>query len=68
MVKTKIWKSKDGWRWRFVEKGGRVLADSGQVYLDRIEAEQSLARLIKAVLTIACDAINSDLKRVKQRK
>lgn len=35
----------DGWRWRYVARNGRVLADSGQAYSRRIDCVNGAQRV-----------------------
>jgi uncharacterized protein YegP (UPF0339 family) len=36
-----LYRAADGWRWRFVRKNGRTLADSGEAYQRPGAAEKS---------------------------
>lgn len=40
--KVQIYRASDGWRWRFLSKGGRVLADGGQGYADKRDCIRGL--------------------------
>lgn len=41
-----LYRAADGWRWRYVEQGGHVLADSGQGYSRRIDCENGARRVV----------------------
>ena len=43
-----LFKSKDGWRWRFL-RGGRIVATSGEAYGEKRKAENSLNNLLTSV-------------------
>ena len=43
-----LFKSKDGWRWRFL-RGGRVVATSGEAYGEKRKCETSLRNLLDSV-------------------
>ena len=43
-----LFKSKDGWRWRFL-RGGRVVAASGEAYGEKRKCETSLRNLLDSV-------------------
>lgn len=46
-----VYKAKDGWRWRLVAANGRVVADSGEAYTRKHDAEKAIHRLWDAVDT-----------------
>lgn len=48
MTYCTLYKSKDGWRWRFI-RGGRIVAHSGEGYSEKRKARQSLENLIDSV-------------------
>lgn len=45
-----VYRARDGWRWRFVAPNARTMADSGEAYTRRRDAERALARFAARVL------------------
>ncbi len=41
-----IYKAKDGYRWRAIASNGRLTAESGESYVQRVSCKRSLASLI----------------------
>jgi len=35
--------SADGWRWRFIARNGRILADSGEAYNHEVDLDHAIA-------------------------
>lgn len=48
LVKVTVYKAKDGWRWR-MERGGRIVADSGEAYTERAHCKRAVSRLLEAI-------------------
>lgn len=44
-----VYKAADGYRWRLVAANGRIVADSGEAYTRKHDAEKALYRLWEAV-------------------
>ncbi len=50
-MKTRIYKSKDGWRWSVADRSnGKILADSGQGYSRKIDCVRGLERVTSGSL------------------
>lgn len=45
MTYATLYKSKNGWRWRFI-RGGRIVATSGEAYNEKRKAMQSMKNLL----------------------
>lgn len=43
-----VYHAKDGYRWR-AKRGGRIVAESGEAYTRRSDAEQAVSRFCKAL-------------------
>ena len=56
-----LYRSPDGWRWRYTASNGRILADSGQGYSRRADAVRGACRVIGADETHTA-AVLSDLR------
>lgn len=49
-MKFIVYKDKAGeWRWHIVARNGRIVADSGEGYLTKGNAQASVKRLVKAI-------------------
>ena len=48
-MKIKVYKAKDGWRWRAVARNGKITADSGEAYTREAGATRARAAFIWAV-------------------
>lgn len=48
MTYCHLYKAKDGWRWRFT-RGGRIVATSGEAYVEKRKARQSMENLLDNV-------------------
>ncbi len=48
----RIYKSRDGWRWHLRAANGRIIADSGEAYTRKRDAEIAVDR-VKAAVPIA---------------
>ena len=48
MVKVKVYKAKDGWRWQ-MKRGGRIVADSGEAYTERGHCKRAVNSLLEAI-------------------
>ena len=40
MAKVHFWKARDGWRWRFIARNGRIIAEGGEAYTSKWNAER----------------------------
>lgn len=49
MLKFKVWKSKDGWRWNAKHKG-RIVAESGEGYARKAGCHKTLYNILKAIV------------------
>ncbi len=49
-MRSRIYKSKDGWRWSLSASNGNVLADSGQGYSRKIDCVRGLERVTSGSL------------------
>ncbi len=47
-----VYESKSKWYWRFVARNGRVMADGGQGYHNKGNAQKAVKRLIEDVAQI----------------
>ena len=45
----RIYRARDGWRWRAVRANGRIVADSGEAYTRKASARRAVWRFIAAV-------------------
>jgi uncharacterized protein YegP (UPF0339 family) len=45
MMKLDIYKADDGWRWRFVSRNGKIMADSGEAYSTKGKALKAFVRV-----------------------
>jgi len=45
----RIYRARDGWRWRAVRANGRIVADSGEAYTRKADARRAVWRFIGAV-------------------
>lgn len=45
----RVYRSKDGWRWRLESRNGRILADSGEAYSRRRDCRRALASVWLAI-------------------
>ena len=45
----RIYRARDGWRWRAVRTNGRVVADGGEAYTRKAGARRAVWRFIAAV-------------------
>ena len=45
----RIYRSRDGWRWRAVRANGRIMADSGEAYTRKVGARRAVWRFIAAI-------------------
>jgi len=48
-MKIKVYKAKDGWRWRAEARNGKITADSGEAYTREAGATRARAAFIRAV-------------------
>jgi uncharacterized protein YegP (UPF0339 family) len=48
--KFEIWEARDGWRWRFLAKNGKLIAESGEAYSSRSGAVRARNRFELLVL------------------
>jgi len=45
----RIYRARDGWRWRAVRANGRIVADSGEAYTRKAGARRAVWRFIAAI-------------------
>lgn len=45
-VTVTIYRARDGWRWRAQARNGRIIADSGEAYVSKRNAERGVFRLL----------------------
>ena len=54
----RIYRARDGWRWRAVRANGRIVADGGEAYTRKASARRALWRFIEAIdrenITVEC--------------
>jgi len=52
-IKTyiKIYKDRDGWRWRMQAANGKIIADSGEAYTRARSCRRAAARMMAIVTT-----------------
>ncbi len=48
-----VYESKSKWYWRFVARNGRIMADGGQGYHNKGNAQKAVKRLIEDVAQIS---------------
>lgn len=48
----KIYEAADGWRWRIMADNNKIVADSGEAYVSRANAERAAKSLTTATLEI----------------
>lgn len=46
----RIYRAKDGWRWRLQASNGRVIADSGEAYTRRRDCRRAVRTVTAAVI------------------
>lgn len=56
MAKLHVYKAPDGWRWRFVARNGKIIADSGEAYNTRSKCVSGFVR----VKTLSWELIYDD--------
>lgn len=44
MVDIEVYEAEDGWRWRLAAANGEIVADSGEAYTTRHDAERAAER------------------------
>lgn len=47
-VAITIYRASDGWRWRARTRNGRIIADSGEAYVSKSNAENGITALAEA--------------------
>jgi len=47
-MKIHIYRAKDGWRWRAKKRNGRIIAEGGEGYTRRRDAERAVETLVEA--------------------
>ncbi len=52
---VRIYKAKDGWRWRAKAGNGRIVCPSGEVFSDKTEARRAAIRMTKAKFVFVDD-------------
>jgi len=53
---VRVYKAKDGWRWRMRAGNGRIVADSGEAYVSRAGADRAALALVHATLVLGTQA------------
>lgn len=56
----KVYRAKDGWRWRQVSPNGNIMADSGEAYSEKRGAE----RAARTVATAPVVMVSGDVREV----
>lgn len=51
-----VYESKDGWRWRLLAANNRIIADSGEAYTRKRDAERAASRVMYHVARIKSGA------------
>lgn len=47
-----VYRARDGWRWRLKAANGRTVADSGEAYVRKANAERAARRLVGAKIVM----------------
>jgi len=45
----RIYRARDGWRWRAVRANGRIVADSGEAYTRKADARRAVWRFVGVI-------------------
>ncbi|MFB7798954.1 YegP family protein [Isoptericola sp. NPDC056134] len=46
-MRIEIYKAADGWRWRLKARNGRIVAESGEAYVERRSAIRAVRRVLR---------------------
>lgn len=48
-VTIRVYKAKDGWRWRMRHGNAKIIADSGQAYTRKADASTAASKMVNAI-------------------
>lgn len=48
MIKVRVYKARDGWRWN-MKRGGRIVAESGESYTERAHCKRAVKSILEAI-------------------